>query len=82
MAIGPIPATAIWAYVDRYGLPEWTVDAIYSLDASWMEAEHEMMEARRKTKPAPSEKPPAAPWHEPGSEPVPRAARAPALTGA
>jgi hypothetical protein len=33
---GPIPATAIWAYVDRYRLPDWTIDAIYSLDAAWL----------------------------------------------
>lgn len=34
-AVGPIPLPAIWAYVDRYQLPEWTVDAIISLDAEW-----------------------------------------------
>jgi hypothetical protein len=36
---GPIPITASWAYVDRYGLPEWTVDAMVTLDAAWREAE-------------------------------------------
>jgi hypothetical protein len=34
--IGPIPATAIWAYVDRYRMPDWTIDAIFSLDAAWL----------------------------------------------
>jgi hypothetical protein len=34
--VGPIPATAIWAYVDRYRLPDWTCDAIFSLDAAWL----------------------------------------------
>jgi hypothetical protein len=33
--LGPIPITAIWAYVDRYALPEWAVDAVISLDAEW-----------------------------------------------
>jgi hypothetical protein len=37
--VGPIPITAIWAYVDRYELPEWTVDAMISLDAAWRAAE-------------------------------------------
>jgi hypothetical protein len=34
--LGPIPATAIWAYVDRYRLPDWTIDAIFSLDSAWL----------------------------------------------
>lgn len=34
--VGPIPATAIFAYVDRYRLPDWTIDAIYSLDSAWL----------------------------------------------
>jgi hypothetical protein len=33
---GPIPATAVWAAVDRYGLPDWATDAIYSIDATWL----------------------------------------------
>lgn len=33
--LGPIPLTAIWEYVDRYALPDWTIDAIFSLDAAW-----------------------------------------------
>lgn len=38
-ALGPIPITASWAYVDRYHLPEWAVDAMITLDAAWREAE-------------------------------------------
>lgn len=33
---GPIPATAIWAALDRYGLPAWAGDAVYSLDSAWL----------------------------------------------
>lgn len=34
--LGPIPATAVWQAVDRYGLPEWAADAVYSLDAVYL----------------------------------------------
>jgi hypothetical protein len=33
---GPIPVTAIWAGVDRYGLPQWSIDAVISIDAAWL----------------------------------------------
>lgn len=37
MTIGPIPVTAIFDYVDRYAMPEWTVDALMKIDAEWLE---------------------------------------------
>ena len=36
---GPIPIVAIFQYVDRYALPDWTVDAVISLDIAWRESE-------------------------------------------
>lgn len=50
--VGPIPLTAIWAYIDRYSLPEWTIDAIFSLDAAWRAGE-------RQRAPAPAPPPEA-----------------------
>jgi hypothetical protein len=35
-AVGPIPLTAMWQYVDRHGLPDWTVDV-------WLEADGEYL---------------------------------------
>jgi len=37
--LGPIPLTAIWEYVDRYALPDWTIDALFTLDATWRQLE-------------------------------------------
>lgn len=42
--LGPIPLTAIWEYVDRYQLPDWTIDAIFSLDACWQAQERARVE--------------------------------------
>jgi hypothetical protein len=39
--IGPIPLTAIWAYVDRYDLPGWAVDALLDIDRMWFETERQ-----------------------------------------
>ena len=35
MAVGPIPISAMWSYVDRYGLPEWSLDALMRIDGEW-----------------------------------------------
>lgn len=43
-AVGPIPLTAIWEYVDRYALPAWTIDAIFSLEAAWRAEEQRRAE--------------------------------------
>ena len=40
-ALGPIPLTAVWEYVDRYGLPDWTIDALFTLDATWRQLERQ-----------------------------------------
>lgn len=37
MSFGPIPITAVWQYVDRYALPEWSVEAIMRLDGEYLE---------------------------------------------
>jgi len=37
--VGPIPINAIFQYVDRCGLPDWTVDAVISIDVAWRAAE-------------------------------------------
>lgn len=37
MSIGPIPITAMFAYVDRFGLPEWSMDALMRIDQDWLE---------------------------------------------
>lgn len=29
----------MWRYVDRYALPEWTVEALLGLDYQWLAAE-------------------------------------------
>lgn len=34
--IGPIPISAMWAYVDRYELPECTIDELLALDVQWL----------------------------------------------
>lgn len=36
MGVGPIPLSAVHAYIDRYGLPEWSVDALLRIDAVWL----------------------------------------------
>ena len=41
MAMGPIPLTAMWLYVDRYGLPEWALDALMRIDGQWLEIMHD-----------------------------------------
>jgi len=33
---GPIPANVIWDAVDRFGLPAWASDAVFSIDARWL----------------------------------------------
>jgi hypothetical protein len=50
---GPIPITAIWAYLDRYGLPEWTVDALISIDLAWRETHRDRLE-RARPRPQPN----------------------------
>ena len=37
MGVGPIPLTAMLIYVDRYGLPEWALDALMQIDSKWLE---------------------------------------------
>lgn len=39
MSLGRIPIVAVHAYVDRYGLPEWCVDALLKIDVGWLAME-------------------------------------------
>lgn len=41
MTAGQIPISAVHAYVDRYQLPEWSVDAVLKIDAQWLELVNE-----------------------------------------
>jgi hypothetical protein len=50
---GPIPITAVWQYIDRYGLPEWTVDALFSIEMTWRETERERQERAAAAAPKP-----------------------------
>lgn len=36
--VGPIPVTAMWQYVDRHSLPEWSVDVWMAADAEYLQA--------------------------------------------
>jgi hypothetical protein len=36
MSAGQIPISAVHAYVDRYELPEWSVDALLKIDVEWL----------------------------------------------
>lgn len=43
MNVGSIPVTAIWEYIDRFGLPEWWEPVLLQVDAALVASINEEM---------------------------------------